>query len=49
MKKQRQYRSRQGRSDVQYESDAKLLFYTVAVGGAAILLTIVLNVLGFNF
>ena len=33
--KRRQYRSRQGRSDRQYESDAKLLFFTVLVGVGA--------------
>ena len=49
MKNQRQYRSRQGRTDQQYESDAKILYYTICVAGAAILLVMALDVLGVQF
>jgi hypothetical protein len=47
--KQRQYRSRQGRSDEKYEKDAKLLFYTVVIGVAGIALVILLQFLNGLF
>ena len=43
MKKQRQYRSRQGRSDDQYENDAKVLFYTLTGGIASVLIYAIVN------
>ena len=43
MKNIRQYRSRQGRSDNQYEDSARLLYYTLGVGTSVFIGYVVVN------
>jgi hypothetical protein len=46
MKKNRQYRSRQGRSDKQYESSALILVYSAAICILMIIGYVIVNAVG---
>lgn len=46
MKKNRQYRSRQGRSDKQYESSALILVYSAVISISMIIGYVVANAIG---